>query len=105
MLHRWRFWEISRPVWAKPARRLSAHYAAPGGSKANHARALALGTTFGSASEPLQLVLCDAQTSGGLLIAVPSERVGSLLQTLVSSGVNRAAVIGRITDEQALKVG
>jgi selenide,water dikinase len=78
---------------------------APGGSKANHERALALGTTFGSAPLPLQLVLCDAQTSGGLLIAVPSERVGSLLETLVQRGVNRAAVIGRITDERGLKVG
>ena len=77
---------------------------APGGSKANHERALALGTTFGSVSHPLQLVLCDAQTSGGLLIAVPSERVRALLEKLVQSGVNRAAVIGRITDEQGLKV-
>src|SRR5215469_5004381 len=78
---------------------------APGGSKANHERALALGTTFGSSSRSLQLVLCDAQTSGGLLIAVRSERVGSLLDNLVRSGVNRAAVIGRITDTQGLKVG
>ena len=78
---------------------------APGGSIANHERALALGTTFGSVSQPLQLVLCDAQTSGGLLIAVPSERAGSLLETLARSGVNRAAVIGRIIDEQVLKVG
>ena len=78
---------------------------APGGSKANHERALALGTTFSSVSQPLQLVLCDAQTSGGLLIAVRPERVGSLLENLVRSGVNRAAVIGRITDTQGLKVG
>ena len=77
---------------------------APGGSKSNLERALALGTTFESVPEPLQLVLCDAQTSGGLLIAVPEERAGTLLDELVRGGVNRAAVIGRITSEQGLIV-
>jgi len=77
---------------------------APGGSKSNLERALALGTSFESVSEPLQLVLCDAQTSGGLLIAVPEERAGALLDELVRRGVNRAAVVGRITSEQGLKV-
>ena len=46
-----------------------------------------------------QLVLCDAQTSGGLLIAVPQERKSSLLETLVTSGVV-AAEIGRIVKGQ-----
>jgi len=78
---------------------------APGGSKSNLERALALGTSFESVPEPLQLVLCDAQTSGGLLIAVPEERAGALLDELVRRGVNRAAVVGRITGEQGLKVG
>jgi len=77
---------------------------APGGSKSNLERALALGTSFESVPEPLQLVLCDAQTSGGLLIAVPEERAGALLDELVRRGVNRAAVVGRITSEQGLKV-
>jgi selenide,water dikinase len=77
---------------------------APGGSKANLERAIALGTSFVSVPEPLQLVLCDAQTSGGLLIAVPEERAGALLDELVRGGVNRAAIVGRITGEQGLKV-
>jgi len=77
---------------------------APGGSKSNLERALALGTSFESVPEPLRLVLCDAQTSGGLLIAVPEERAGALLDELVRRGVNRAAVVGRITSEQGLKV-
>jgi len=77
---------------------------APGGSKSNLERTLALGTAFESVPGPLQLVLCDAQTSGGLLIAVPEERAGALLDELVRGGVNRAAVVGRITSEQGLKV-
>ena len=44
---------------------------APGGTKANLARALELGTAFdASVGEAHRLALCDAQTSGGLLIAV-----------------------------------
>lgn len=77
---------------------------APGGSKSNLERARALGTAFDSIPEPLAQVLCDAQTSGGLLIAVPEERAGSLLDALVRGGVNRPAVVGRITSEQGLKV-
>jgi len=77
---------------------------APGGSKANLERALTLGTTFGSVPDALALVLCDAQTSGGLLIAVPEERVAALLDALVRNGVNQATVVGRITGERGLNV-
>ncbi len=40
-------------------------------------------------------MLCDAQTSGGLLIAVPGERAETLLTTLAAGGVE-AAVIGEV---------
>ena len=42
-----------------------------------------------------QLVLCDAQTSGGLLIACPAEHVEELSRAMVRSGVE-AAPIGRM---------
>jgi len=45
-----------------------------------------------------QVVLCDAQTSGGLLIAVPSERVDALVAALRERGTPAAAIIGEITD-------
>lgn len=78
---------------------------APGGTQANLAHALSLGTTFeDSISEPLRLVLCDAQTSGGLLIAVAEDRATPLLDALARSGVNQAAIIGRITRERGLYV-
>ncbi len=46
--------------------------------------------------EVAQLVLCDAQTSGGLLLSVPQERVDVLQQRLRSGGV-AAALIGEVT--------
>ena len=42
-----------------------------------------------------QLLLCDAQTSGGLLISLPQARVGQLVQALEAKGV-LAAVIGSV---------
>lgn len=44
----------------------------------------------------LRLVLCDAQTSGGLLISVPGHRAESLLHRLHRSGVDYARLIGRV---------
>ena len=41
-------------------------------------------------------VLCDPQTSGGLLITVPATKEAKLLQTLAARGVP-AALIGRVT--------
>lgn len=46
-----------------------------------------------------QIVLCDAQTSGGLVIAVPEERLDALLTELAQRGVTTRAVIGRLTDD------
>jgi selenide,water dikinase len=48
-------------------------------------------------SEPLQAVLFDPQTSGGLLMAVAPERTGALLEELAAQGVNVRAVIGKVT--------
>ena len=42
--------------------------------------------------------LCDAQTSGGLLIAVAAEKQDALLTELESTGVAGALVVGQITE-------
>ena len=42
-------------------------------------------------------VLCDAQTSGGLLIAVPAARVDALLDLLRRAGTPADALIGEVT--------
>ena len=48
-----------------------------------------------------QLLLCDAQTSGGLLIAVPAARQDTLLTALTAAGTPAAALVGRITNGPA----
>ncbi len=44
-----------------------------------------------------RLLLCDAQTSGGLLMSVPSARADALVAALRDEGAPCAAVVGRIT--------
>jgi len=51
-----------------------------------------------------RLLCADAQTSGGLLVAIPADRAPGLVAALVEAGVSEAAIIGRVTAEQALRV-
>ena len=54
---------------------------------------------------PVDRLLCvDAQTSGGLLLAVPPENEAPLLAALVEEGTPAAAVIGRLVAGEAGKV-
>jgi selenide,water dikinase len=46
--------------------------------------------------EDIRAVLFDAQTSGGLLIAFPAERVEGAVDEMRRAGVARAAAVGRI---------
>jgi selenide,water dikinase len=46
----------------------------------------------------VQLLLADAQTSGGLLIAVPPARLDALLAALAGRDVAIRAVIGELVD-------
>jgi len=52
-----------------------------------------------SVSREAQLVLCDAQTSGGLLIAAAPERKEALLGALAARGIS-AVEIGQILDKE-----
>jgi selenide,water dikinase len=49
----------------------------------------------GAASEQVSL-LCDPQTSGGLLMAIAAERAGAALEALRAKGYAQAAVIGEV---------
>jgi selenide,water dikinase len=51
----------------------------------------------------MRLMLADAQTSGGLLMAVPAERVTALVEDLTGS-VPAAAVIGHVTEGPAGRI-
>jgi selenide,water dikinase len=67
-----------------------------GGTQRNHEFVSDV-VDWGALPEDEQLLLADAQTSGGLLIAVAAERVGALVDTLERRGTLAAAVIGRTT--------
>ena len=76
----------------------------PGGTKRNLAFAEEF-VTFAAAIDPVQrLLLADAQTSGGLLLAVPPERADALLHALHAHGVPVFAEIGRITDDASGRI-
>jgi len=67
----------------------------PGGTQRNRA-ALEGVVSWNGIDEEGQILLCDAQTSGGLLIAVPEARLDRLLRSLRAGNVPAAAVIGVI---------
>jgi selenide,water dikinase len=67
----------------------------PGGSVRNRTAAERF-TSFGDASEEERILLTDAQTSGGLLIAVEPALEKALLQALAEEGVE-GAVVGELT--------
>ncbi|MCK4961069.1 MAG: hypothetical protein KAS19_01235, partial [Anaerolineales bacterium] len=48
-------------------------------------------------SQAKKILLADAQTSGGLLIAVPAERLEALVEALEERGVDPVAHIGQFT--------
>lgn len=71
--------------------------AIPGGTRRNR-EALAAKVRFDAAvPEALRVLLFDAQTSGGLLIAVPEGQVAHLLSALKKEKTPAAARIGRIS--------
>jgi selenide,water dikinase len=71
----------------------------PGGSQTNHQFLQDFVTYDAEVSEEAQLVLCDAQTSGGLLMSVPQERKDPLIHRLKEAGVAEAVEIGEIVED------
>ena len=67
----------------------------PGGSRDNWAHANGF-TEWGEASDVQKVLLTDAQTSGGLLLAVPQKNLSAVLKLLKRLRTPCAAVIGRI---------
>jgi selenide,water dikinase len=78
------------------ARALAERGLVPGGTKRNLSYVEPHVSWSASVSGSERLLLCDAQTSGGLLIAVPPEGEGALLAELEARGTLAHAVIGEI---------
>ncbi len=68
----------------------------PGGTKKNRAHVLPHASVSPGISEALLNVLCDAQTSGGLLMAVPLARQHDLRPAFARAGHSDYQVIGRV---------
>jgi selenide,water dikinase len=92
----------SVPVLAD-ARALAADGVVPGGTRKNLA-AVADMTAWQDVADADRLVLADAQTSGGLLIAVPAANRDRLLGRLRELGTPAAAAIGVIEAREGLRI-
>jgi len=69
-----------------------------GGVERNREHSSQFVTVADDVAEEMTHILYDPQTSGGLLMAVPREKVEALLDRLIERGIKHAAVIGEISD-------
>lgn len=74
----------------------------PGGTERNLEAAGE--TQWNDLDQTERVLCCDAQTSGGLLFAVPEAQTAALVTALGEAGTPAAAVIGRVTAERGLRV-
>ena len=84
------------------ARALAEQGIAPGGTRRNLSSLDGLVRWHPSIDEYTRMLLSDAQTSGGLLIAVAADRLDRLLGELEKAGVESRAVVGEILDGNSL---
>lgn len=93
---------ISVPILPE-AEKLASEGVAPAGSHNNLAYLEDRVAWGRAATKTRKILLSDAQTSGGLLIAVPAAKSRKLLKRLHEAGVTEAVEIGGIvTDESAM---
>jgi selenide,water dikinase len=78
----------------------------PGGTRRNHEAACEITKWSDTVSQTDQYLMTDAQTSGGLLIAVDPDQVDAFVQSLANAGTLAQAVVGEIiAREEHLIVG
>jgi selenide,water dikinase len=86
------------------AREFAAAGVAPAGTRKNLAAAEAFTTWDAGVADADRMVLADAQTSGGLLIAVPAAAVDRLRGRLRELQTPAQAVLGEVTAAPGLRV-
>jgi selenide,water dikinase len=84
------------------ARELAARGVVPGGTKRN--REAVEVAWAADVEEPDRWLLADAQTSGGLLFAVPEDRAKAARAALEAAGTPAARIVGRLTAEPGIRV-
>ena len=84
------------------ARELAERGVIPGGTKRNRE---AVDVAWAAdVEEPDRWLLVDAQTSGGLLFAVPEDRAKAARAALEAAGTPAARIVGRLTAEPGIRV-
>lgn len=81
-----------------------AKFSIPGGTRANLKYVSGKTVWAEGITEEEKLILADAQTSGGLLIAVAPDKLDALLAGLTARGVETRAVIGEISAGEPGKI-
>jgi selenide,water dikinase len=76
----------------------------PGGTHRNREFRSGMIEFTAEAPAPMQDILFDPQTSGGLLISLAGDKAGLLLARLHQAGIVEAAVIGEVTEQPKGKV-
>ena len=69
----------------------------PGGTHRNLEAVADTAVWHPELTDQQQLLMCDAQTSGGLLMSVPAHKADALVSELVAVGTPTADIIGEIT--------
>ncbi len=80
-------------------RELISQNAVPGGTRTNFAAANEVTHWADGVSESDMLLLADAQTSGGLLIAVDPSAVADLVRALNKNETPSAAIVGEVVEQ------
>lgn len=68
----------------------------PGGTETNRAESEGYTLWSRGITSDQQTLLCDAQTSGGLLISINADIADQLIANLISGGVTQSAIIGEL---------
>lgn len=85
----------ARVPFVREVRDLAEQGCVPGGSHAN-LRAVDGDVDWGGLSASERLILADAQTSGGLLVALPEAQAQDYVSALRAAGAPAHAIIGRV---------
>ena len=76
----------------------------PGGTENNFSYLTDWIDWEGDITNTLKMILCDAQTSGGLLISVHPDDAGLLLEKLHGAKIPAARIIGQMSKKGAGKI-
>ena len=86
------------------ARELAEAGVVPGGTGRNLVAAERF-TEFGDLDTADQLILADAQTNGGLLIALAASKTLELVEALTTEGTRAAAIVGEVVEDRPGTIG